>query len=257
MALPLVLIVTLLVSDLFFSLVVALVSAVALWEFYSMVMDEHRAGEKYAAIAVGVLVVFAASCDQLLLVEVLPLCFIAVAVAFLARFRDINVVVSELGLIALGWLYIPVLLSHMIMLHSFAAGRGWVVLVLAMTMLCDSCAYFAGSKWGRHSLYPAISPNKTVEGAVGGLLGALIAAAVGSLWLPEAVAWHDLLAVGVLVGIFGQLGDLFESMVKRYAGSKDSGTIFPGHGGMLDRVDSLLFAFPCVYAYLVFSAGTM
>lgn len=102
---------------------------------------------------------------------------------------------------------------------------------------------------GKHRLYPAVSPKKSVEGAVGGVGGAVLAV-VGSMWLfmPELSLVVGV-GLGVLVGIFAQIGDLFESLLKRSAQIKDSGHLFPGHGGMLDRLDSLLFSFPVAYLY--------
>ena len=141
------------------------------------------------------------------------------------------------------------LLSYMVLLHVLPEGHKLVFLVFLMTMLCDSCAYFVGTRWGKHRLYPAVSPKKSVEGAVGGVGGAVLAV-VGSMWLfmPELSLVVGV-GLGVLVGIFAQIGDLFESLLKRSAQIKDSGHLFPGHGGMLDRLDSLLFSFPVAYLY--------
>ena len=117
-------------------------------------------------------------------------------------------------------------------------------------MIGDSAAYFVGSAIGKVKLYPAISPNKTVEGALGGLGGSLLAAVMfSSLFLPE-LSYSSIILVALIIGVFSQVGDLFESMLKRSCGVKDSGTMIPGHGGMLDRLDSLLFAFPSAY-YLI------
>jgi phosphatidate cytidylyltransferase len=129
---------------------------------------------------------------------------------------------------------------------SAPRGLAWVLAVVLATWVGDSLAYLAGRRLGRHKLAPGISPNKTVEGALAGLLGAAVtcvlwfaASGLGPLWVGAAV--------GVIAGLSGQLGDLAESMLKRQAGVKDSGSIIPGHGGILDRIDALLFAFPAVY----------
>lgn len=130
--------------------------------------------------------------------------------------------------------------------HPFGA---WIVLLTALCVwLTDTCAYFVGSTLGKHKLAPQISPGKTVEGAIGGLLGALVTgAAVGAaLGVPPM----DGLAVGLLAGLFGQAGDLFESALKREIGVKDFGRIMPGHGGVLDRFDSMIFVAPIVDLYL-------
>lgn len=220
-----------------------------------MVLTPERNRVKWFAVFSGVPIVVVASYAPQMLIPIFGLLFIAFSLYFLWRYNDINIVVSEVGLLALGWLYLPVLLSHMVLLHRFDCGKQWVLLVLIMTMTCDSCAYFVGSAFGKHRLYPAISPKKSIEGALGGLLGAVLTAMLGHLWLLPQSSLIDCLMVGLLAGSIGQLGDLFESMIKRYANIKDSGTIFPGHGGMLDRVDSLLFSFPVVYTYLYFTSG--
>jgi phosphatidate cytidylyltransferase len=102
---------------------------------------------------------------------------------------------------------------------------------------------------GRHRLYEAISPKKSIEGAVGGLAGGVLGALAAKLWLLPQLQGVDVLLLGIGVGAFSQVGDLAESMLKRSFGVKDSGTLFPGHGGLLDRLDSLLFAFPATYYY--------
>lgn len=255
-ALPIVLFFTLVVSTPWFTAVVCAVAMVALWEFYSMVLTPQRNKVKLFAVAAGAPVVLVSTYFQHMIIPIAGLFFIGFAIYFLWHYNDINTVISEVGLVSLGWLYLPVLLSSWVMLHQFEHGSLWVLLVLIMTMTCDSCAYFVGTAYGKHRLYPAISPKKSIEGALGGLVGAILAALAAHLWLLPQSSWFDCLVVGILAGSVGQVGDLFESMVKRYANIKDSGTIFPGHGGMLDRIDSLLFSFPAVYIYLSFTSGT-
>lgn len=176
--------------------------------------------------------------------------FMLLGIFYLFRFKDIILVINDCAVVLLVWLYIPLLLSYVVLLHAQPGGHKLVLLVLFMTMLCDSSAYFAGTRWGKHRLYPAVSPKKSVEGALGGVCGAVLAV-LGSKWLymPELSLVAGL-GLGILVGIFAQLGDLFESLLKRSAQIKDSGQLFPGHGGMLDRLDSLLFSFPVAYLYV-------
>jgi phosphatidate cytidylyltransferase len=128
-------------------------------------------------------------------------------------------------------------------------GSWRLVLLLAILMTADAAAFFVGHAMGRRPLAPRISPGKTIEGTIGGLAGAAAAAlavrAIGLPWLPLDHA----LGLGVAVAASGTVGDLFESLLKRWAGVKDSGRFFPGHGGMLDRLDSLLFGAPVLYWY--------
>jgi phosphatidate cytidylyltransferase len=119
-------------------------------------------------------------------------------------------------------------------------------------MVSDTLAFFAGRAFGRRRLAPALSPGKTVEGALGGLVGGVAGAfGIRALGLPLLPPWHAL-GLGLLVAAFGIVGDLDESLLKRWAGVKDSGTLFPGHGGMLDRLDALLFGAPVLYYYFLY-----
>lgn len=154
------------------------------------------------------------------------------------------------GIIYLGWM-----LSHFVWLREMDDGRNWVFFAMFATWASDTIAYFVGRKFGKHKLAPSISPGKTWEGAIGGIIGA---AAVSILFfmptplqLPIA-SWQAIL-LGILVSVIGQVGDLAESLLKRNVGVKDSGTLVVGHGGFLDRIDSVVFAGVAVYYYVVFT----
>lgn len=138
-------------------------------------------------------------------------------------------------------------------LAAVHAWGGWTVLSIVVALwTCDTAAYFVGSAIGRHKLYPSVSPGKSWEGAVAGFLGALGVMVAGrELFLPY-LNLADGIILGVIVGFFGQMGDLIESKLKRDAGVKDSSAIIPGHGGMYDRFDSLVFVAPFVYLYIDF-----
>ncbi len=154
---------------------------------------------------------------------------------------------------AAGILYIGWLLGHFVGLRGLPDGRNWVFLALFTTFASDTFAFFIGRTWGRHHLAPRISPKKTWEGSVGGALGAAITGVLFTLPTPfqlPLTIWSAAL-LGIAVSVFGQLGDLAESLLKRNAGAKDSGTIFPGHGGALDRMDSVIFAGVVVYYFVV------
>ncbi len=134
----------------------------------------------------------------------------------------------------------------------YSAGGRWILLMLITIWICDTAAYFIGSAWGRHKLYPRVSPHKTVEGAVAGFIFAIPTAYLCHiLFIKEFPIIHSLV-IGVLVGIMSQIGDLVESVFKRDAGVKDTSGILPGHGGFLDRFDAPLFMAPLVYVYLRF-----
>jgi phosphatidate cytidylyltransferase len=134
-------------------------------------------------------------------------------------------------------------------------GAAWIALVLMTTWGQDVCAYFVGKRWGRRRMAPSLSPRKTWEGAAGGMVGALAGAfvALALFGLPLSL-WATTL-IGIAAGIVGPIGDLSESFIKRQAGLKDAGTLIPGHGGVLDRIDSLLFTAPTVYMLALLLAG--
>ena len=148
------------------------------------------------------------------------------------------------GILYLGWM-----LSHLVALRGLDDGRDWVFLALLATFASDTTAYFVGRAVGRHKLAPSISPGKTWEGAIAGLMGAIIVSLLFTLTLPLEL-WQAIL-LGFLISFFGQIGDLVESLFKRNMGVKDSGRLLPGHGGFLDRIDSVVFAGVVVYYYVI------
>ena len=159
-----------------------------------------------------------------------------------------------------GILYIGWLLGHLVALRGVVDGRNWLFLVILANAASDTFAFFIGRSFGRHHLAPLISPKKTWEGALAGVAGAMVLSllfttpqifsASNPLYIESLLPWQAPL-IGILISVFGQLGDLTESLLKRRAGVKDSGKLLPGHGGILDRLDSILFAGVVVYYYIV------
>ncbi len=161
--------------------------------------------------------------------------------------------VAEWALTVAGGLYLGLLGGHLAALRATERGLAWLLLLLLVTWAVDSGAYFVGSAWGRHKIAPHLSPGKSWEGFWGGeVSGILVGALLGRLLNVGLV--HGL-AVGVLIATLGLLGDLAVSMMKRQAGAKDSGHLIPGHGGVLDRLDSLLFAGVIGYYYVLWVVG--
>jgi phosphatidate cytidylyltransferase len=148
-----------------------------------------------------------------------------------------------------GCLYGGLGVASLAALRAGPDGLAWVIAALVITWANDTCAYFAGRAFGRHKLYPAVSPNKTWEGFAGGFVGSIGGLFIARLVFP-VLSPLDCVLLGVAGGLFGPLGDLCESMLKRTYGAKDSGFLIPGHGGILDRVDALLFNAPVVYVYV-------
>jgi phosphatidate cytidylyltransferase len=232
---------------------ICLLTALALNEFYTMGLPAGRRGEACLAVSVGVvltgLVVYRP--EPSLQMGVAVFLILGLMVVFLFRPQEIAAVGRDAAVTVLGLAYISLLLAHAGLLRGLVDGRVWVFLVIFLVMVSDSAAYFIGRSFGRHKLYEVISPKKTIEGSLGGLLGGVLGVLVfRSLFFPQ-LGVVDVLVLGGGVGAFSQIGDLFESMLKRSFGVKDSGRLIPGHGGVLDRLDSLLFAFPVTYYYAV------
>jgi phosphatidate cytidylyltransferase len=172
---------------------------------------------------------------------------VAVLLSILARYPGKTVFLDPPFLYLLGVLYISLFLSYLILLYNGPDGREWIFFVLIVLWCNDSGAYAFGRTLGRRKLSPLVSPNKTVEGAAGGAGCGLVAAIALKMLLVTALSVTQAAALGMVISLSGQAGDLCESALKRHFGCKDSGSMLPGHGGMLDRIDSLLFAAPLAY----------
>lgn len=174
----------------------------------------------------------------------------------LARLGDIATAAVRAFALSVGPLFVMVPLTLLaLMRRDFGAGTngpGFVVVSLMFAWGSDTGGYFAGRFLGKHKLYPAVSPKKTVEGAMGGLFGAMLGACLASFWyLPSLPIQHSI-PLALVAGALGQAGDLAESLIKRSVGVKDSGAILPGHGGMLDRIDALVVTSSIVFLYGAF-----
>ena len=175
------------------------------------------------------------------------------ALYFLFRFRDIPSVAGRITATITGIIYAGFLLTFLAKLKLVDPRRDadTVVLVLLVAWIADTGGYFAGRFLGKAKLYEAVSPKKTWAGAWGGIAGSILGVAVLKLVHADWLTWVDVFAIAIPGGILGQLGDLAESLIKRSVGVKDSGALLPGHGGMLDRIDAVLFIAPYVYGYLL------
>ena len=177
-----------------------------------------------------------------------------------STFLPHQAMLPSLGNSVIGQLYIAVPLALTIRLtlvvdpfSSMTQYNGLLLLAIFIFIwVNDTGAYLVGSRWGKRRLAPNISPKKSVEGSIGGLLLVLLSAVILRLLLFPELSWLRILLIAAVVAIFGTIGDLFESSLKRRAGVKDSGKLIPGHGGILDRIDSLLLAVPAVYLLLAF-----
>ena len=159
----------------------------------------------------------------------------------------ITVTLKLTGILTIGW----VLGYHLILLRNAEPVGKHLIFLLCGTVWCsDTGAYLVGRAFGKHKLGTPVSPRKTVEGTIGGLgVGTLIGLLIGVIFLKETLSWENAVFIGFLLSVLGQLGDLSASLMKRTAGVKDSGDLIPGHGGFIDRCDSLIFSAPALYYY--------
>jgi phosphatidate cytidylyltransferase len=168
-------------------------------------------------------------------------------------YRPIETAGKRLAGMLVALVYPGLLLTILIVIHNTVPdGPWWAFLILATAFLGDTGAYFAGRAFGKHPLAPNLSPKKTVEGVAGGLLGSMLATLCAHFIFLPRITLADAIVLGVLGSAADVIGDLVESLVKRSGGIKDAGSFFPGHGGVMDRIDGLLFVIPPFYAYITF-----
>jgi len=178
---------------------------------------------------------------------------VATGLYYLFRFRDIPSVAGRYAATVTGIVYCGFLTAYLAKLKLVDPNHGGdtVLLVLIVAWLADTGGYFAGRYLGKAKLYEAVSPKKTWAGAYGGIAGSVVGVLVLKVAFADWMTWLDVFAIAIPGGILGQLGDLAESLIKRSVGVKDSGALLPGHGGILDRIDAVLFIAPYVYGYLL------
>ena len=240
-----------------FILLVGIACVCALWEYDRIVFNADRRMMYNAVtfwaylISLGILVAaYVAGPETVLLFLALNLIFSGVFSVFI--YKTNPAVVEIIQKQVMGVVYIPLSLALLVMIRHLPDGMTWIFFLLVIIFAGDISAFYVGSYLGRSKLSPAISPGKTVEGALGGLAANLLAGAIGKYFFFPDLAWAPALIFFIAAGMAGQVGDLFESELKRSSKIKDSGGLLPGHGGFLDRIDALLFASPVAYLFIVF-----
>jgi phosphatidate cytidylyltransferase len=233
-------------------LLVFLATFLGLREFFDLALPDAGKVERWTGISLGlalsIVIVFG---NREILSPAFVLLLLLLSVISMALSKNLPSTVSTLAITFFGTFYVGFLLPHVSLIRTIPAGREWVLFLIATVWAGDIFALLGGVLWGRHKLYPKISPNKTVEGLLTGVAGSiLVAIAFASLALPRTGRGLPIL-LGLGLGILGPLGDFTESMIKRSAQVKDSGSLFPGHGGMLDRMDSFLFSAPFLHYSLL------
>lgn len=240
-ALPLLYLYITKLPPLYFLVLLSVLSALAMWEFCAMYRTS--ATLKFAGIALGVLalaVIYLKGGGT----GVFLAAFIAVSAIRLFTRPDPASSLVDISPVIVGLIYIPGLLSCQIALRDW--GHGWILFLYGTVWASDSLAYYFGNSIGGPKLYRSVSPNKTVSGAIGSVLGGMLAAALLAGFTVKSMPLSATLMLGFLIGLVSIVGDLVESMFKRDAGVKDSGALIPGHGGILDKIDGVLFAGPAV-----------
>ncbi|MDR4494929.1 MAG: phosphatidate cytidylyltransferase [Nitrospirales bacterium] len=238
-----------------FSVFVGLTVLLALWEFLAMFFEHTRLGISHIlcfSSAVGVLFLM----HEHLTPHLLHWIGLGITLGILTGFLLIPFTMREFLPSWMGYgfgvLYIALLFGHFILIRQLPDGIAMVFFVLIVTWLSDTGGFVFGLTFGRHPLAPVLSPKKTIEGFLGGILFSLIGAVLCHLWFFSVMSLTQSAMMGILLAVCGTLGDLTESAIKRSVHVKDSGTLIPGHGGVLDRIDSLLLSAPAFYYYALF-----
>ncbi|MFH2220377.1 MAG: phosphatidate cytidylyltransferase [Pseudomonadota bacterium] len=237
-----------------FAAFICIVCILALWEYHRIASVNTRSASAFAlqllACITGPAVILAAYGGAFGIILILfSLNLILSALITLVRFTPDDPAAEAMTKQILGMVYVPLSLSFLVAIRNGTDGVIWIFFLLVVIFAGDIGAYYVGTLLGRHKLAPSISPGKTIEGSAGGIAANIGAGTLfTSLFLP-ALPWGVSMIFFVVLGVAGQAGDLFESKLKRAGNIKDSGGILPGHGGILDRIDALLFAAPLAYVF--------
>jgi phosphatidate cytidylyltransferase len=238
-----------------FLIFILLIGTFSFYEFAEMVKNKDANINKLLGILfVSLLILnayFKSINSQLLVLSEIIIIFLV------ELFRNKGSAIQNIGSTLLGLFYIGLFSSTIIMIREIYSetlhynNGGLLIISVFITLwVTDSAAYFLGSAFGKHKLFPRVSPNKSWEGAIAGFVFAMIAMVVLQTFLLTFLQLSDAIVLGIIVGLFGQIGDLIESLLKRDAGVKDSSNIIPGHGGIFDRFDSLIFSSPFIFIYI-------
>lgn len=240
-------------SPFVFFLAVLIVALLGQKEFYDLLGKDGEHLQKLLGLLMGALVLAGFySRDFFLILGVLVVSFLLVVILRTFSTREVARAAKEVGLTFLGIMYVCFLLGYLLLIRWEEKGPAWIFFLFLVVWGGDTGAYFIGSRFGKHRLSRKLSPNKTLEGAAGGLLFSLAGAGIGwALLFSSQYTAAQITVLGAVLAATGQIGDLSESLFKRSSGAKDSGSVFPGHGGVLDRFDSILFACPILYYLMV------
>ena len=254
-----------------FVLVILVVNGLAQWEFLGMFQPSGDRPRRIKAILLGALLLLSFCtaqpssqlcppgglmlCNPSTVLFILFWCLFVLFLFYLLSYGHIENLSQDLAVNILGLMYLPFLLGHLIWLRFLPQGEWWVLWFLLVIFAGDTGAFYAGRTFGKTKLYAAVSPGKTWAGVVGGLAASLAVGVLFGKWLLEGMGVPTLVVLALVLAVVGLLGDLFESMLKRQMQVKDASNLLPGHGGMLDRLDSILFTAPVVVYVRLFLIG--
>ncbi len=238
-----------------FTVLVSLVALLGLKEYLTIV-NAPSSADKFPSLLViashvmGVVIIFGAHAGgaggALAMVGV-NLLIVALVVVF--TFSPGSTILDSAFKQVMGIVYVPLFLSFLVLIRNSDQGAVWVIWTFLIVAASDTGAFYVGTHFGRRKLSPQVSPNKSVEGAVAGIASALLVGLVFNQLFVEGVSVYQAIGFSAVAAAVGQVGDLFESALKRRGEIKDSGSILPGHGGILDRIDGLIFALPLAFAF--------
>ncbi len=247
-----------------FAVLILLATMISAWEYMDIVTSDarNRVAQVATVIATGAVSAlmyfsFGPTADAQTMVDPMVLmssvmgATLAIFMIYLATFKDVRNITLHMGSSAMSLLYCGLMPATLALLHRDAGvdGGWWVFMAMATVWGSDTGAYFSGRAFGKHKLAPRVSPKKTIEGAVGGLIASIIAVLVIQQLVLTQLTLVQVFILAIPANILGQVGDLCESLLKRAHGVKDSGVIVYGHGGLLDRIDALIFAAPWFYVF--------
>jgi len=243
------------VPFLIFVLGIALIS---FWEFCKLVQNK-KAYPNFVLGFITIALVITNFYFNYIDFFILVIC-VSVLILVVELFRNKESAILNVGTTFFGIFYFGLFSSSILLIREFFSnsemlyteGGYLIISIMVSIWICDSAAFFLGTAFGKHKLFPRVSPNKSWEGAIAGFVFAIITMIAARATMIDLLTITDSIIIGIIVGIIGQVGDLVESLIKRDAGVKDSSAIIPGHGGIFDRFDSLLLAAPAVYIYLYF-----
>ncbi len=237
-------------GEILFSILIILASLMGMQEYNRMSFRQGFVMEKMETLIIALFILLSAFFGNLrLLWTGLTFSVMVVLMLNLLRARRAGLDMTPAARVVLGILYVPLLMAHFILIRHTPSGVLWIFFILVLAFFGDIAAFYIGRRFGKRKLLAEVSPGKTVEGTLGLIAGSIAGCLLFRFFfLPEIPAVHAVL-LGLVGSIAGQLGDLCESALKRGAGVKDSGTLLPGHGGILDRLDCLMFIAPFVYHY--------